>query len=349
MFLCTIWAKDHSEIGAKIFRVYATKLGFSEEAINTGVILIRYHTLMSNTASREDIYNENVVLSFISKLQTPQILKMLYILTYADVNAVNAHTYSGFSAKLLREFYHFSMEMFAKEALIDETSRRLKKEGILKKNPEFLALPKSLQKKTLSIRSNVFFLKQKSHEIVEIVQQASEIPDEGYRFFITNETHLGITVIRSKSFNIGYLLGKLSYLDLAHMDIYKLFDEKKYFQIDFNEKASTSDIDIIKELIHNSFDMSKKATLKVPVLLQGEIDLDCDHSKSYALMHINTKNQKGLMAYVMSIFDEHGIDIAMAKIQTIKNRTRNLLLIEKTVELCENQEKILNYFYTQGK
>ena len=341
--------KDHSEIGAKIFRVYATKLGFSEEAINTGVILIRYHTLMSNTASREDIYNENVVLSFISKLQTPQILKMLYILTYADVNAVNAHTYSGFSAKLLREFYHFSMEMFAKEALIDETSRRLKKEGILKKNPEFLALSKSLQKKTLSIRSNVFFLKQKSHEIVEIVQQASEIPDEGYRFFITNETHLGITVIRSKSFNIGYLLGKLSYLDLAHMDIYKLFDEKKYFQIDFNEKASTSDIDIIKELIHNSFDMSKKATLKVPVLLQGEIDLDCDHSKSYALMHINTKNQKGLMAYVMSIFDEHGIDIAMAKIQTIKNRTRNLLLIEKTVELCENQEKILNYFYTQGK
>jgi len=340
---------DHSELGSKIFRVYAMKLGFSEEAINTGMILIKYHTLMSNTASREDIYNEKVVLSFISKLETPQILKMLYILTYADMNAVNENIYSGFSAKLLREFYNFSMEMFTKEELIDETARRLRRENILKKNPEFLALSKALQKKTFSVQSNFFFLKQKSHEIVQIVKDADETPEESYRFKVNNDTHLGITVIRGKSFNIGYLLGKLSYLDLAHMDIYKLFDGKKYFQIDFNEKVDPSDIELIESLVDNSFDMSKKTVLKKPIILRGEIELDCDHSKSYALMHINTKNQNGLMAYIMSIFDEHGIDIAMAKIQTIKNRTRNLLLIEKTVGLCQNEHTILDYFYTQGQ
>ena len=86
---------------------------------------------------------------------------MLYILTYADMNAVNENIYSGFSAKLLREFYTFSMEMFNKEELIDETARRLRRENILKKSPEFLALSKNLQKKTLSIQSNFFFLKQK--------------------------------------------------------------------------------------------------------------------------------------------------------------------------------------------
>ena len=340
---------DHSELGSKIFRVYATKLAFSEEAINTGMTLIRYHTLMSNTASREDIYNENVVLAFISKLQSPQILKMLYILTYADMNAVNENIYSGFSAKLLREFYNFSMEMFTKEELIDETSRRLRRESILKKSPEFLALPKALQKKTLSVTSNFFFLKQKSYEIVKIVKEADEIPEDSYRFRITNETHLGITVIRGKSFNIGYLLGKLSYLDLGQMDIYKLFDGKKYFQIDFNEKVNESDIELISGLIDNSFDMSKKTSLKKPTILRGEISLNCDHSKSYALMQIKTKNQNGLMAYIMSIFDEHGIDIAMAKIQTIKNRTRNLLLIEKTALLCHNEHTILDYFYEEGK
>jgi [protein-PII] uridylyltransferase len=335
---------DHSELGAKIFRAYAMKLDFSEQAVETGMTLIKYHTLMSNTANREDIYSEKVVLAFISKLQSPQILKMLYILTYADTNAVNDHIYTGFIGKLLREFYNTSLEMFDKEELIDETTKRLRKENSLKKSPEFLALSKALQKKTLSVQSNFFFLKLKPSSIVRIVQEAEETPENAYRYTISNDGHLSIQVIRGISFNIGYLLGKLSYLDLVQMDIYKLFDNKKYFQLDFNEKVDESDIELIKELIENSFDMSKKAVLKKPTILKGEIDMNCEHSKSYALMHVNTKNQHGLMAYMMSIFDEYGIDIAMAKIQTIKNRTRNLLLIEKTVDLCDNKDKILNFF-----
>ena len=336
--------EDHSELGARIFRFYAQKLDFSEEAIATAMILIKYHTLMSNTAIREDIYNEKVVLSFISKLQSPKILKMLYILTYSDMSAVNENIYSGFSAKLLREFYNFSLEMFNKEELIDETTKRLRKENALKKSPEFLALSKTLQKKALSVGSNFFYLKQKPQEIIQIVTETEETPIDLYRYKITNESHLSITVIRGLSFNIGYLLGKLSYLDLVHMDIYKLFDAKKFFQIDFNEKVEPSDIDYIKELVDNSFDMSKKLSLKKPIILENEIIINCEHSKSYASMHINAKNQKGLMAYLMSIFDDHGIDISMAKIQTIKNRTRNMLLIEKTEDLCKNKQKILDYF-----
>ena len=336
---------DHSELGAKIFRAYALKLEFSEQAIETGIVLIKNHTLMSNTANREDIYDERVILAFISKLHNPQILKLLYILTYADTNAVNDNIYTGFVAKLLREFYNYSLDMFEKEELIDETTKRLRKENSLKKTPEFLELPKALQKKTLSVQSNFFFLKLKPSAIVQIVKEAHETPMDSYSYKISNDSHLSITVIRGKSFNIGYLLGKLSYLDLVQMDIYKLFDGKKYFQIDFNEKVTENDIELICELIDNSFDMSKKVTLKKPTILKDEIDIDCEHSKSYALMHVNTKNQHGLMAYMMRVFDEHGIDIAMAKIQTIKNRTRNLFLIEKTAPLCNNGQTILDYFY----
>ena len=336
---------DHSELGAKIFRAYAMKLEFSEQAIETGITLIKYHTLMSNMANREDIYDERVVLAFISKLQSPQILKMLYILTYADTNAVNDNIYTGFVAKLLREFYNYSLDMFDKEELIDETTKRLRKENSLKKSPEFLALSKALQKKTLSVQSNFFFLKQKTSAIVQIVKEAEETPIDSYRYKISNEDHLSINVIRGQAFNIGYLLGKLTYLDLVQMDIYKLFDGKKYFQIDFNEKVEACDIELICELVDNSFDMNKKVSLKKPIILKGEIEINCEHSKSYALMHVNTKNQHGLMAYFMSVFDEHGIDIAMAKIQTIKNRTRNLLLIEKTGLLCDNGKDILDYFY----
>ena len=153
------------------------------------------------------------------------------------------------------------MEMFDKEELIDETTKRLRKENSLKKSPEFLELPKTLQKKTLSVPSNFFFLKLKPQAIVKTVKEAEDTPLNSYRYVIKNDDHLSINVIRGISFNIGYLLGKLSYLDLVQMDIYKLFDGKKYFQLDFNEKVDESDIPLIEELIENSFDMHKKAVV----------------------------------------------------------------------------------------
>jgi len=330
---------NHSDIGAKIFRAYSKKLEFSKDAIADGTTLIKIHTLMNNTASREDIYNERIVLSFVSKLKDINILKMLYILTYTDINGVGKGVYSNFNANLLKELYIRSLRVFEKPELIDEVSSRLRREKFLKRKDEFQKFPPILQRKTLNISSNFFFLKHKTEQIIKISKLAYETDTFTYK--IETKPYLKIEVIRNDEFNIGYLLGKLGFLNLVNMEIYKLFDEKKYFKLEFDEDIYGDDISHIKELIENSFDMSKKTKLIKPVIKKGEIELNCEHSMTYAQMNINTKDQKGLMAYVMNRFDEEGIDIVMAKIQTIKRRTRNLILIEKTLYLCENRDKIL--------
>jgi len=336
---------DHREVGAKIFRAYAAKLGFSTESIHIGSILIKHHTLMSNTALREDIYSEDTVLAFISKIEEPKILRLLYILTYCDVNAVGDNIYSGFTSKLLEELYHLSNEMFDKKELIGETKRRLRKENTLKKNEEFKALSRILQRKILSISSNYFFIKHKPHEILKIATIAKEA--NPYEFKVENESHLSISIIRSEELNVGYLLGKLGFLDLINMELFKLYDDKKYFKIDFHEKVENSDIEPIKTLIKQSFDMSKSTTLCKPIIREHEIAMDCEHAKSVVKLSVNTKNQKGLMAYMMSVFDDEGLEVSTAKIQTIKNSARNLFLIEKKVDLCENKDKILELFITR--
>jgi len=333
---------NHSEVGAKIFRAYASKLGFSAEAIRVGSILIKYHTHMSNTALREDIYSEDVVLAFTSKIEEPKILKLLYILTYCDINAVGDNIYSGFTSKLLKELYHLSSEMFDKKELIGETRRRLRKENSLKKNEEFKALPRILQRKILSISSNYFFIKHKPYEIVKIATIAKDA--NPYEFKIENESHLCISIIKSIELNVGYLLGKLGFLDLSSMEVFKLYDDKKYFKIEFHEKVEDDDIFQIQSLIKESFDMSKSTTLCKPVIKEKEIQMDCEHAQSVIKLTVNTQNQKGMMAYMMSVFDSEGIDVTTAKIQTVKNRARNLFLIEKKVELCNNKDKILDLF-----
>jgi [protein-PII] uridylyltransferase len=330
---------NHSELGAKIFRAYAKKLEFSKQGIINGTTLIKVHTLMNNTASREDIYNEKVVLAFVSKIKSIKILKMLYILTYADINGVGKDMYSNFTANLLKELYQRSLRVFEKPELIDEVSSRLRRENLLKKNEKFQEFLPILKRKVLNISSNFFFLKHKSEQIIKIAKLAYET--EKFIYKIQTKPYLTIEVIKNEDFNIGYLLGKLGFINLVNMEIYKLFDEKKYFKLEFDEDVYGDDITHIERLIEDSFDMSKKTKLIKPTILPNEIDLDCEHSMTYAQMHINTKDQKGLMAYIMNRFDEESIDIVMAKIQTIKRRTRNLILIEKTLYLCENKDKIL--------
>jgi len=131
------------------------------------------------------------------------------------------------------------------------------------------------------------------------------------------------------------------------MEIFKLYDNKKYFKIDFNESVEKSDIQPIETLIKQSFDMSKSTTLCKPIIREEEIKMDCEHSNSVIKLSVDTQNQKGMMAYMMGIFDTEGIEVLTAKVQTIKKRARNLFLIEKRIDLCNNKDKILELFITR--
>lgn len=86
---------------------------------------------------------------------------------------------------------------------------------------------------------------------------------------------------------------------------------------------------------------AKKSTLLLPNIQKEDLEIDCEYSKTYGIMHLHCKNQKGLLAYIIHIFDEMGIDIATAKIHTIKNRVKDMFLIEKNGNFCNNTETII--------
>ena len=332
--------RDHHFVGASLFKVFANKLEIDPDLIKMGETLIHYHTLMSNVAQREDLYSEKVILAFASHFQSKKLLDMIYILTYADMNGVGAGTYNSFNARLIKTLYMRSIEALNHTIMLDRAAKRNKKEQTLKKHPDFLALKKSEQKKILQIPSNLLFLRYRPERIVAIAKKGFET--KAYEFLISNDQYLTIELIRAKSFNLGYFLSKLSNLDVVNMDIFKLFDDLKYFKIDFSIKVGKEDILLIEEILHNSFDDSKKSKLHVPVIKKKELEIDCDHSQSYAMMRLHTANQKGLLAYIIHMFDELGIDIVTAKIHTLKNSVRDIFLIEKNGNFCHNTDKIID-------
>ena len=338
--------KDHHLVGASLFKVFANKLNMESELIEIGERLIQYHTLMSNIAQREDLYNEKIILGFASHFPTQKMLDMIYILTYADMSGVGPDTYNSFTAKLIRTLYKQSTEVLGHTTMLGEAAKRVKKEASLKKNSNFLALKKSEQKKILQMPSNLLFLRYHPQRIVDISKKALET--EAYTYHISNEAYLTIEIIRATDLNLSYLLSKLSNLDIVNMDICKLFNELKYFKIDFAQKVDSDEIGFIEAFIHNSFGDLRESIPYIPAILKEDIDIACNHSQNYAMMHLKSKNQKGLLAYIIEMFDEMGIDIVTAKVHTLKNRVRDMFLIEKNGNFCHNTDIIIEKL-TGGK
>jgi len=332
--------KDHSELGSKIVKNFVKNLGFSDSFVQTSSLLIRYHTLMSHVANSEDIYSEKVIFQFIAKLKNVKNLEFLYVLTYADVNGVAKGRYSSFNQKLLNELFTLSCEAYDNTFMLSEATKRAKKEKIIKNTKEFKALNNILKKKILSIESNLLFFKYKPTEIIKIASWVHKL-NRAYDFIIINELFLSIEIIRGKELNLGYLLGKLTNLTITSMDIFKFFGTIKYFRVEFSQAVEELDINLIENIIKESFDMEKKIKLAPAQIKKEDIEIDCHHSNSYATMSVHTKDQSALLANIMSTFDDIGIDIASAKIQTIKNRAKNLFLIEKNGKFCSNQDEII--------
>lgn len=332
--------QDHSEVGAKLIVPFLKNFKLPTQQLERGALLIRHHVLMSNVAYRENLYNEKTLYQFMSKIKTPENLTLLYILTYADINGVGNGTYTSFGANLLHELYEASLEIASQNDRITDAIKRVNKEKRLNHDPEFLQLSKIEQKKILAIESNLFFFKHTPADIVTLSKEAFKCQSFTYQLEI--ERGLVIHIFRRIPLNLGYLLGKLSYLDVASMDIFTLFDGIKYFKIEFLQRPLEGTMEQIQIIVEEAFDMSKKLALPKPIIKASEITLDCDHSIHYAQLNLNTTNQRGLLAYFVQCFDEAEINIATAKIHTNKNMARDHFLIEKQNRMCDNAREIID-------
>ena len=102
---------DHSELGEKIALKLGPRLGLTDEETETVAWLVRWHLLMSNTAFKRDIGDPQTIQNFVDRVQSPERLKLLLVLTAADIRAVGPKVWNGWKAALLRELYHSAMDV----------------------------------------------------------------------------------------------------------------------------------------------------------------------------------------------------------------------------------------------
>ncbi len=107
--------EDHCEVGKAIAEETSARLGFDLQETRTLMFLVHRHLMMSHTAFRRDPYDENVLVPFAQEVVTPEVLRMLLILTTADIAAVGPGVLTKWKESLLIELYLRTLRTIAGE------------------------------------------------------------------------------------------------------------------------------------------------------------------------------------------------------------------------------------------
>jgi [protein-PII] uridylyltransferase len=97
---------DHSDLGAGIAHRLCPRWGLAPEDTAAVAWLVQNHLVMSDTAQRRDLSDPKTVRDFVATVQTPEMLRLLLVMTVADIRAVGPGVWNGWKGQLLRELYY---------------------------------------------------------------------------------------------------------------------------------------------------------------------------------------------------------------------------------------------------
>ena len=98
--------EDHSIAGARVARRFCPRMGFSAADTDTVAWLIENHLVMSSVAQSRDLSDRKTIENFAATVQSAERLKLLTILTTADIRAVGPGVWNGWKAQLIRTLYY---------------------------------------------------------------------------------------------------------------------------------------------------------------------------------------------------------------------------------------------------
>ncbi|MFL5220216.1 MAG: [protein-PII] uridylyltransferase, partial [Microvirga sp.] len=98
--------EDHSIAGAGIARRLGPRLGLDPAETETAAWLVEHHLLMSTIAQSRDLSDPKTIETFAGVVQTMERLKLLLVLTIADIKAVGPGVWTGWKGELLRTLYY---------------------------------------------------------------------------------------------------------------------------------------------------------------------------------------------------------------------------------------------------
>jgi [protein-PII] uridylyltransferase len=98
--------------GARAARAACERLGLERERVDLVAWLVEHHLMMSDYAQKRDVTDPGTVTAFARIVENPERLRLLLVLTVADIRAVGPDVWNGWKGQLLRELFGATEAIF---------------------------------------------------------------------------------------------------------------------------------------------------------------------------------------------------------------------------------------------
>ncbi len=327
----------HEIIGAEMASSIMHRLGYSEEEIEQVTFLVRNHLAMEQVAFRRNLNDAETLNNFTSKFKSVQELDYLYLVTYADLSAVNPAVWTSWKSELLSELYRKAESMLVEQITGEEllmTSTYILPQEITKHSS--IISEKHVKEHIDSINDIAYAHNFSEEEIarhIEEIQKGVKIST----LFKELPDFTNVTVI-TKDFPslLSRLCGVFSIND-ANIHDAKIFTRKDSIVIDtFNvsdfrthqkieteryQKIRKDLFDVITGLLELSQEFAKMKSRWWRIenkffKRSGKVKIVFENHEKYTILDIFSPDRLGFLYQVTRKMNELGLMIYFAKIST---------------------------------
>ncbi len=96
---------NHADVGAAVAAKFLRRVGFGAATSGIVVDAVRLHLLLSETATRRDIANLDVINDVADRVGAVHLLDVLYLLTISDLKATGTTMFNSWRSSLIRRLY----------------------------------------------------------------------------------------------------------------------------------------------------------------------------------------------------------------------------------------------------
>ncbi|QDT98285.1 [protein-PII] uridylyltransferase [Gimesia aquarii] len=343
------YGEDHSKMGAMIAADTAVRFGLKEEEQKLLVFLVREHLTMAHLAFRRDISDPDILFAFSQKVGSPEKLRMLYVLTAADITAVGPGVFTDWKSELLSDLYERTMLLLGGKHSRYNRDQRLSR--VKQRVRSHLELPQVLENEEdttpwftelFNSFSPHYLLVTPSERIAADIKILRDLPADQIVVegeFEPETRTVNYHVIAQAMYSQSCFHRVVSVFTSKRMDIISaqittsvsggVVDSFRVIDNDYAEEVPTSRIKKMEQEIRkavlgesdaktmflNNQRFQEAASLSGEFDL-GRVEIDNQSSKRCTIIDVIAHDRIGLLYIVSRAISRMGLSVVMAKIST---------------------------------